>query len=169
MLRFLCKTSKFLRLCKTACFAVMKFAICREYTFLIKVPWFSQLRLATVRKERKSQRAAWWGNRRKEGRFQNNVHFERISCWPLGDAVSHDTSETMPWRYCSLESRDLEPKVIAWCYDFKLLNWDWNFVLKISNYSKSTCALSVWKAFLLGAVIKWGDCRREVRVNSREK
>jgi len=31
----------------------------------------------------------------EEGKFQNKLHFERISCWPLRDPVSHDTSKTM--------------------------------------------------------------------------
>ena len=31
----------------------------------------------------------------EEGKFQNKLHFERISCWPLRDRVSHDTSKTM--------------------------------------------------------------------------
>jgi hypothetical protein len=31
----------------------------------------------------------------EEGKFQNYLHFERISCRPLRDPVSHDTSKTM--------------------------------------------------------------------------
>ena len=31
----------------------------------------------------------------EEGKFQNKLHFKRISCWPLRDPVSHDTSKTM--------------------------------------------------------------------------